>query len=337
MLSERGLIEGIARRALGTAPDLVRGIGDDCAVIGGPGETVWLLSTDSLVAGVHFDLTWHPPRQLGRKAVAVNLSDVAAMGGTPRFLLLSLGLPRDLDAEVTNELLDGITEACEEDGCLLVGGDTVHSPGGLLLNLTVVGQQTADEVLYRHGARPGDIIWVSGCLGSAAAGLELCRRGLVADEHFAPLIGAHLAPRPRCRLGRALARGRLAHAMQDISDGIATDLAHLCLASGVGALIQEAALPAHPLLTEAADRCGLVPTNLMLRGGEDYELLWTAAAEDTPAIVHLAQTLDTPCRSIGTLREGSGLCLIHRDRYAAGADSTDITFQGYDHILNICA
>ncbi|OQX19527.1 MAG: thiamine-phosphate kinase [Desulfobulbaceae bacterium A2] len=330
MLSERALIDQIARRAQGTAPDLIQGIGDDCAVIAGPGNTVWLLSTDTLVAGVHFDLAWHPPRLLGHKAVAVNLSDVAAMGGAPRFLLLSLGLPATLSSVVTEEILHGLQESCRDSSCLLVGGDTVQSPV-LTLSLTVIGQHTKTEVVYRHGARTGDLIWVSGWLGSAAAGLELCRQGLAAHADFSPLVTAHLAPTPRCRLGRELSRRGLAHAMQDISDGIATDLAHICTAGHIGARLEGDLLPCHPLLPPAAERLGLAPLDLMLRGGEDYELLWTAAPTETAAILALAEEMALPCRQIGTMVELPGVQLVQRDLQGTPTSVREIAYQGYDH------
>ncbi|OQX14528.1 MAG: thiamine-phosphate kinase [Desulfobulbaceae bacterium A2] len=332
MLSERALIEQIAGRAQGEAPDLLQGIGDDCAVIAGPANTVWLLSTDTLVAGVHFDLAWHPPRLLGRKAVAVNLSDVAAMGGEPRFLLLALALPATFPAADTEAILCGLYEACRESACLLVGGDTVHSPV-LALSLTVIGQQPKAEVVYRHGARVGDLIWVSGWLGSAAAGLELCRRGLneTGQAEFAPLISSHLTPSPRCRLGRELSRRGLAHAMQDISDGIATDLAHICTASQIGARIQAELLPSHPLLSRAAEQLGLVPLDLMLRGGEDYELLWTASPGDTAAILALAEEMMLPCRQIGTIVDRPGVQLCQQEPHGTTTTVREIAYQGYDH------
>ncbi|MFU8819142.1 MAG: thiamine-phosphate kinase [Desulfurivibrio sp.] len=336
MSSERDLIATIARRvakatakgapALPQGSCLLQGIGDDCAVLRPDPAALSLLTTDTLVEGVHFDLSWHPPRLLGRKAVAVNISDIAAMGGRPRFLLLSLGLSGREPEEWLNQLLDGFIEAMEEYGATLIGGDTVRNPAGVMLSVTVLGEVVAPEVCLRSGGRVGDSIWVGGPLGLAAAGLELCRRGLKDDPAWQPLVQAHLDPRAQVELGRALVSQNLAHAMMDLSDGLATDLAHLCAASGLGAEVAAELLPTGKLLDDAADLCRVDPLTWATSGGEDYRLLFTCAPEDDQAIMALGQTTTQaePCR-IGHLVPEPGVFL------AAKGGRREIGFGGYDH------
>ncbi len=215
----------------GQDPDLLHSIGDDCAVIKAGPDRVWLVSTDCLVQDTHFG-PWHPPELLGRKAVSVNVSDIAAMGGTPRFLLLGLCLPEDLPADWFPLFHQGLRAACADYACLLIGGDTVQGRE-INLSLTVIGQARAKEVILRSGACPGDTVWCSAPLGEAAAGLELCRRGL--DTERDPLLErccrAHLDPQAQVEHGRRLAVSGQVRAMMDMSDGLATDLAHKSQAS----------------------------------------------------------------------------------------------------------
>ncbi|MGB5685936.1 MAG: thiamine-phosphate kinase, partial [Candidatus Electrothrix sp.] len=248
VMTERDLIEQIRNLACDKGEGLVQGIGDDCAVVEKDQQHVWLLTMDTLVESVHFDCSWHPPYLLGRKAVSVNVSDIAAMGGRPVFALLSLGLPADFAPEWATELSRGINDACHQYGCLLIGGDTVCSPEKVTLTLTLIGETEKDRVLYRHAACPGDTIWVSGSLGYAAAGLDCFRSGEIVGKkeypsELAPCIKAHLDPEARVDLARALAQTGCVHAMMDLSDGLATDLSHLCQRSKVGARIEAEKLP----------------------------------------------------------------------------------------------
>ncbi|MCI5143795.1 MAG: thiamine-phosphate kinase, partial [Candidatus Electrothrix sp. ATG1] len=233
-MTERDLIKQIRNLVSHEGAGLVQGIGDDCAVVEKDQENVWLMTMDTLIESVHFDCSWHPASLLGRKAVSVNVSDIAAMGGRPVFALLSLGLPADFSPEWATDLSQGINGACSHYGCLLIGGDTVCSPEKVSLTLTLIGEAPREQVLYRHAAQPGDAIWVSGSLGNAAAGLDCFRSG-----RFSPLssgyppeieacLKAHLDPEARVELARSLARSGCVHAMMDLSDGLATDLSHLC-------------------------------------------------------------------------------------------------------------
>jgi len=327
--SERSIIDDIRSRLPdGGAAGLVRGIGDDCAVLARAGGLLELATTDTLVEGVHFDLAWHPAHLLGRKAVAVNVSDIAAMGGIPRYALLALGLPATLAKAWLDDLLAGFIAALAEYGVVLVGGDTVRSPAGLVLSVTVLGEVAADEVLYRHGASPGDGVWVSGCLGAAAAGLELCRggRALPAGHPWAPLGRAHLDPVAQVRLGRLLATSGMVRAMMDLSDGLATDLAHLCKESGVGAEVDAACLPLADELRQAARELGRDPLDWALAGGEDYGLLFAAPADAAEKLVRLVAEAGGPVISrVGYCTAGSGVVLVHQGR------ERHIAYQGYDH------
>ncbi len=236
-LTEKQIIKQIRDRCTTGSDQLVRGIGDDCAVIRRGADLVELVTTDTLVAGVHFEPAWHPPELLGRKAAAVNLSDIAAMGGRPRYAFMSLGLAADYQPEWLSSLITGFLARLEECGAVLAGGDTVSSPKGTVLSVTILGEAAADRVLLRSGAAVGDLILVSGSLGEAAAGLELCRRGYhaTAPATWQSLLKAHLDPEPELELGALLAASGMVSAMMDLSDGLATDLAHICRESGVGA------------------------------------------------------------------------------------------------------
>ncbi len=326
-MTERDLIAAIGAMVDGSDPELAKGMGDDCAVMSGPGETVWLLTTDTLVEDIHFRLRWHPPELLASKSLRVNISDIAAMGGRPRFVLLNLGLPPELDPAFTHALMQGLVEQCNRMHCLLIGGDTVAAPQGVMLSLTLVGSMERDRVIYRHTAVQGDQVWLSGWPGCSAAGLALLEHGEKCPGELAPLIRAHLQPPVRVALGQALAVRQLATAMIDLSDGLATDLAHLCKASGIGAEIRLERLPRHPLLPKAAAFLGVDPLSWMIQGGEDYELLFTAPAANAGALLDLGREMGCQLTMIGTLGRRPGLFLCPGN----GQPASRIDFQGFDH------
>jgi len=324
-LSERNIIEAIARQSRGGPPELLKGIGDDCAVVRKAGGLVDLWTTDALVQGVHFDLSWHPPRLLGRKAASVNISDIGAMGGRPRFALLCLGLPSDCSGQLLDQLMAGFLEVLTAHDMVLVGGDTVAAGERFMLSVTLCGEMEERRVCYRAAARPGDLIWVSGCLGDAACGLALCRQGLQTVEEYQGLCRAHLDPQPQARLGRLLAESGLIHAMMDISDGLATDLAHICKASGVGAEILATDVPLTSELQKTAPLLQLVPLELALQGGEDYQLVFTAPADNSQALRDLCRGSGQDIACVGRITAGEGVMLC-RD-----GERRDITFRGYEH------
>ena len=325
--SERRLIEKIRLASVKKSEGLLKGIGDDCCEVVFPGSL--LISTDTLVESVHFDVSFHSPHLLGRKSIAVNLSDIAAMGGRPRFVLLSLCLPANIEWDWISSWLDGALEILREYDCVLIGGDTVKGKN-LVLTVTILGESVASGAVYRNGAREGDSVWVSGPLGSAGAGLELLNHNKVRPDsldlsNWKALLNAHLNPVPCINMGIDLARSGLISAMQDISDGLATDLAHLCLASGVSAVIHAELLPFLPELSTAAEVLGLSTEDLILRSGEDYQLVFTVKNGKEKEFTHFMSEKGRDVWQIGEIRPGQGV-ILESDK---GSES--ISFQGYEH------
>ncbi|MFH1147574.1 MAG: thiamine-phosphate kinase, partial [Pseudomonadota bacterium] len=258
--------------------DLVRGIGEDCAVISFD-KTYLLVTTDALVENVHFSLNYTTPYLLGKKSVAVNLSDIAAMGGRPRYVFLTLAAPGQLTVSFARQFLRGMNYWSRRFDLLLAGGDTVHSPSGLVLNITVIGQGQKDSTVFRSGAKEGDLIFVSGYLGDSAAGLELLQRGYSKNGAYGRLVKAHLDPVPQLPLGQYLSQNHLASAMIDLSDGLATDLAHIGEESGIGAEVYADRIPTSRACRKFSEVSGSSPTAWALTGGEDYGLLFTVPAK----------------------------------------------------------
>lgn len=310
---------------------LLMGIGDDCAVIRKDDSFSWLVTMDTLIEGVHFDLRWHPPEKLGRKAVAVNVSDIAAMGGRPLYLFLSLGLPGGFKPSWLRAFTEGIRQASEEYGCVLAGGDTVRTTVGVQITITAVGEMETARVVFRDGARVNDIIWVSGTLGNAAAGLELSRQQGHVTAELTSLTDAHLDPKPRMELACILARRRLVNAMMDISDGLATDLSHICRQSGTGAVVRGADLPNSSALQAAGCLLKRDPLAWMISGGEDYELLFTASPDTKNEIVGLADETGVQLTPVGTIVRDEGVCLVLADPASGREECRDIGYKGFDH------
>lgn len=329
-LSERKIIDKIKRQSQTGSKELLLGIGDDCAVIRRGGGLVELVTTDTLVEKVHFDLAWHRPGQLGRKAAAVNLSDVAAMGGKARYCLLSLALPADFSELWLEQFMDGFLTVLAEHHTLLIGGDTVKSNGGHLISVTMIGEAAEDEILLRSAACPGDLVMVSGTLGNAAAGLEICRRAIITgNDEWSDLLAAHLDPTPENVLGRVLAESGMVNGMMDISDGLATDLAHLCQESGVGAEIDRNSIPISENMLAAAKLLGCEPSLWATRGGEDYRLLFTVPGDDAIKLQELVhRTLDRVIFPVGRIVKGNEVVLVDDEN-----NRHDISYQGYDHFI----
>jgi thiamine-monophosphate kinase len=324
---EDELIAALSREFGPAPPPVVVGIGDDCAAISLDGPDYLLWTVDTLVEGVHFDLAFTSLSQLGWKALAVNVSDIAAMGGEPRFALLSLGWPPARDRTLALELAAGLAQAAQEYGVAVIGGDTVAAPMGLSLTVTLTGRVPAAQMLRRSGARPGDLIFVTGPLGEAAAGLKILRRDLdLAPDLKTPLIEAHLRPRPHLTAGRLLAREGLATALIDTSDGVASDLYHICQASGVGARIIDAGVPVSPRVQALAPQLGRPPLELALSGGEDYLLLFTCppsiAVRLPRAFTQAGLAAPWP---LGRIVPGDRVIL------ETATGDRDISGQGYDH------
>jgi thiamine-monophosphate kinase len=328
LLGETALIGALAEVFGPPPPGVVLGIGDDCAAVSLKeieGNLLWTM--DTLVEGVHFSLSYITLAQLGWKALAVNLSDIAAMGGEPLHALVSLGWPPERDLALALELAEGLAQAAREYGVAIIGGDTVASPGLVAVTITLTGIVPPRRMLRRAGARVGDLIYLTGELGEAAAGLQVLKRRPELDADLqAALVAAHLAPKPQLVAGRLLAGQGLASAAIDTSDGVASDLYHLCLASGVGAAIPAAAVPVSPRVLAAAPYLQADPMRLALMGGEDYQLLFTSPPHKA---VRLHQAFAgvglPPPLLLGEIVAGDRVSLID----AAG--EVDISGAGYDH------
>ena len=272
-LGEFGFIDRIAARAT-TGSGVITGIGDDAAVTGlSPGMQL-LTSTDMLLEDVHFRRSWHDPFRLGRKSLAVNISDIAAMGAIPRWATLSLAVPPGLPLDFLDQFTAGFISMASEHSVSLIGGDTCSSRSGLVISVTIMGEQFPDRIIRRSGACSGDDIWVTGSLGDAALGLMLLESNAPADER---LLARLLDPVPRAAFGAALAEVRCVSAMIDISDGIVGDLGHICELSGCGAELFLDRLPVSPEFRSAVGTSQEFPWQLVLSGGEDYELCFTAS------------------------------------------------------------
>ncbi len=331
-MNEREIIQCLAQNRGDDCEDVLQSIGDDCAVVRKDDTTAWLVTMDTLVENVHFNRSWHPPELLGRKAIAVNVSDIAAMGGVPRFVLLSLGAPRPPDEQWIRSFSRGVASACRQYGCLLIGGDTVHSPEWYSLCVTLIGEAPSDRVLYRSGAQAGDRIWVSGYLGQAAAGLELYTRGIDSVAPYQALYQAHLDPVARVDLGKMLADLGDIRSMMDLSDGMATDLAHLCTCSGTGAQVEAWQLPISTSLSLACDTYDLSAVSLAVRGGEDFELLFTAPRSADSDIISIGQQLGIQLSAVGTIEEGDKVVLINQGKQ----NIEELSYQGFDHFGPRC-
>ncbi len=263
------LTDGIPR----TGAQLKQGIDDDCAVIAG-GDRDWLVTTDALIEGVHFRLDWTDLSTLGRKALSVNVSDIAAMGGKPRFFLVSVGLPSSVGPEGADVLMAGMQAVARREEMLLIGGDTVASPEGLVFSITVLGESEPDRWILRSGAKPGDAIFATGTFGGAALGLSALEAGQD-DATLRPFIDRHRDPTPRVEVGRSLAATGMLTALIDVSDGLFADLGHIADSSCVGFEIEAESVPCEAAFDDAARMMGCDPRSLALTGGEDYELVFT--------------------------------------------------------------
>ncbi|MHB8156015.1 MAG: thiamine-phosphate kinase [Desulfocucumaceae bacterium] len=287
-IGEFGLIDRIARGAVFNSRGLIKGIGDDAAVIA-PGEgNVLLVSCDMLMERTHFIYGRTTPFQLGYKAIAVNISDIAAMGGKPRHVLVSLALPQWITVEDVEGIYTGMKDILSRWSVNIIGGDTVSSEV-LAIDVTIIGEAPNGSVLTRGGARPGDVIMVTGNLGDSAAGLEILLRGEMAgrvpQSDSKPLLSAHLTPQPRLEQSSVLVKLGFVSAMMDISDGLAGDIKHICESSGTGAEIYTGSLPHSQSAARVAEIAGKSVIEWALSGGEDYELLFTVPQDRQEEVV----------------------------------------------------
>ncbi len=324
---EFGIID-LFREKAGADRDWVRtGIGDDCAVLDTGGGNSLLVTTDMLAEGVHFIRSGVSPWKLGWKSMAVNISDIAAMGGEPAAAFLALGLTPDLQEKFLLQFRDGLLACAAEYRTDLLGGDTIRTRRDLVFSLTLLGQAPAGQVVTRGGARPGDLVLLGGPVGESAAGLHLLDGtvGELGSADREQLLRAHLEPRPQVALGRLLAREGMARAMIDVSDGLLQDLGHICRESGVGADIDGSLLPLSGALRRAAAAAGTDPLEWALRGGEDYVLLFSVAP-DLEAVARSAcrDELGTELLTIGEITAGPAI-RIKRDGEWAETDPAGFT------------
>lgn len=327
--TEDELVGAIRKVLSGESPGVLISVGDDAAVVE-PGNHQLVLTSDMLVEGVHFDLGSVSAHDLGHKSITASVSDVAAMGGSPRYGLVSVALPRDVEAPWVMELYGGIREAADEYGMAVVGGDTSRGERHIV-SVSAVGTVARGKAVTRSGARPGDHLVVTGTLGAASGGLRLATepphgvRGALGSEWGRELVQAYLRPVARVGEGETLAQSG-ATAMIDISDGLALDLSRLCRESDVGASLRLADVPVSPGLDELGRLLGVDPLEQALHGGEDYELLACLPPDAVgPAQKRLRERFGTLLTAIGEIT-GDGLVAV-----AANGNETPLEPKGWDH------
>jgi thiamine-monophosphate kinase len=331
-MRERDLIATIARESTGPDPSVILGIGDDAALAAPTPGRHLVVTTDTLVESVHFELKYFDAWHLGRKTAGVNLSDIAAMGAVPRWAFLNLAVRPGLPGNFWEQFSKGLTSRLAEFGATLLGGDTVASPHDLSVCLTLIGEVEPGKWLSRGSAQAGDLIYCSGYLGEAAAGLEWLKRYARTGPRPAHrntlkrLVKRFLDPEPRVPLGQALARSGPVSAAIDLSDGLATDLAHMCERSGLGAEIDARELPVSRGCRLAARILGMSSKELALGGGEDFELIWTVSKKYEAQALELASRVlgRRPFR-LGKMIRGTGVTLID------SRGRRDVSYQGYEH------
>jgi thiamine-monophosphate kinase len=336
-IGERAILRHLRGR-IPAGPGVVVGLGDDAAAV--ETSTSTLVTTDSLVEGVHFHRDAAPPRLLGRKALTVNLSDVAAMGGIARYATVSLCLPPDLTLGWVDSLYDGLLERAAESGVTLVGGNLTRGRESIVVDVTLLGD--SGRLLLRAGARPGDRVVVTGQLGAAAEGVRLLAEGARLDEDgelvdsgawtassalaVQACLRAQLDPRPPLALARSIAERGLARAGMDLSDGLSVDLVEICSRSGVGAVIDAATVPVDPRAAGLERARGGDALALALHGGEDYQLLLAVSAEEVDEVGGLARVWGVEVAAVGEFVEGEP---VVRLRDAAG--ERPLEPGGHDH------
>ncbi len=335
-LGEFGLIDRLTSDIKLKNKSTVKGIGDDAAVLK-PGQKKYtLISKDLLLEGVHFDLMYVPLKHLGYKSAIVNFSDIAAMNGKPTQLVAGIGVGARYSVEAIEELYSGLKAACEVYGVDFVGGDTTSSSTGLVISITVVGEVEKDNIVYRNGAKPNDLICVSGDLGAAYMGLLILQRekkAFKANPDIQPDLSQHsyilerqLKPEARTKIADLLAENDIKPtAMIDISDGLASDIKHICKASNTGCVISEEKIPIDESTYELAKEFNIVPTVAALNGGEDYELLFTISQDDYEKIKNLEEI--TVIGYMTDASEGERLVTVDNNHI-------ELKAQGWDALKN---
>jgi len=327
-LGEFGFIQRIASRYPTSNPAVLKGIGDDAAAVTFPPGQTALLSTDQLIEGVHFRLETTDPWSLGWKSLAVNISDIAAMGGSPVGFTISLGVPVRTSIAFLDSYYDGIMSLAEQTGTQLLGGDTAGSGEGMFISVSIIGSVMSDGVVYRSTGKDEDDVYVTGCLGEAALGLIILERNASSEgNEIDQLRNRHLRPFPRLEEGRALAEKKIARSMIDVSDGLIADLRHICTESVLGAIVETEHIPISTVVKEHAEQFGADPLSLALSGGEDYELVFSADRKKRSEIASLGRQWNCPISRIGRLSR-TVQDVVVRD---AQGHSIPVGAAGYDH------
>ncbi|MDP9380303.1 MAG: thiamine-phosphate kinase [Chloroflexota bacterium] len=328
-VGEFGLIDRLSKLLPRSQQDLLVGVGDDVAVLRSPEGRHLLLTSDAQVEGVHFLKERTSAEEIGRKLVAVNVSDIASKGGQPRHLLVSLVLPPEIEVGWVEGLYTGIRRDAELYGLDVAGGNVASSPDRLVVDAFLMGDVAPEFLVQRSGARPGDIVCMTGCLGDAAAGLLLLvNTGLeVARDHAEVVRAALVTPTARLREGQVIAAERGATAMMDISDGLLSDLGHLSRASSVGARLWADLLPISDAARAVARLSGRDPVEWALSGGEDYELLFSAPPDRAAAVAKsVRNATGTPVTVVGEVRPTEEGVVVVRE----GAEFS-LSAEGWDH------
>lgn len=311
-IGEFGLIDRISSGCIVNPKNVIKGIGDDCCIFKTAADSVMLLTTDMLVEDIHFFRHIIPPYKLGRKSIAVGISDIAAMGGTPTEAVISLALPDTVQVDYFDLIYNGIKSIASEFGINILGGDISSSPEHLVINVAMLGTAAPDEVLYRSGAHEGDVIFLTGYVGCSAAGLDiiLSKRSYDRPEQ---LLEAHYNPHPHLKAGRIIARLKLASSLVDVSDGLAADLGHICAESILGAKIEETKIPVTDIFSDYCNKFGLNAEQLFLHVGEDYVLLGTVPEKSANTLRDALISAGCDFFPIGKMTVQKGISLLARD------------------------
>ncbi len=322
MLKEADIIKKL-QQAMNKGPWGVHGIGDDAAVFPLSDTASYVISKDLLVEDTHFRLRYFDPASLSHKALHVNLSDLAAMGATPHFVLLGLSIPQYLSQEWIDVFLREFVSECQKLGIYLIGGDTTASQQGLFISVTVIGQAQNSHLKFRDEAKAGDLLCIAGHLGEAGAGLAALEKGIAG---FESLKARALRPEALIQEGTWLGTRPEVTAMMDISDGLYIDLSRLCQASSVGATIELNTLQPSKALQEGCQKMNLDPLECMLTGGEDYALLMTISAEDFPTVTkEFKETFGYPLLSMGNISQDNGIKLTQ------DGNPTSFSYRPFSH------
>ena len=337
--SEKSLLARLLARLPRSSPAVLVGPGDDAAVVAGGRNVRLVVTTDAVVEGVHFSRAYSTPADIGHRALAVNLSDLAAMAAAPRWALLSLVLPASMRETEVEEIVDGFAALAIRYDVSVIGGNITRTDGPLVVDVTAGGEAAPRKWLTRSGARAGDEIWVSGSLGAAAAGLEMLRSGppslasasalRATADMSADCVGRHKRPEPRVKLGVAMGRARAATAAMDLSDGLADALEQVATASGVGVTIDAASVPIDPDAREWWTARGADPVSAALAGGDDYELLFAVPRKGTANLRAVTRRVaQPPLTKIGAFTKDP------RERVLLRAGKQEALPKGFEHFAN---